>query len=376
MEHLPKRSSLVHETAVTLKEWISTGTLGEILPGEMQLKKRLGIGRDTLRLALKLLTEEGWVQPTAKGLQRRVLANHQLPPKHAGNNQLPVTFLSPHRIEHRVTLLEMEDTQIGLAEQGRSLRFLSPDIFHLKHPERQLERLVHAHPSAAWILYITSGPIQRWFAQQGLPTFLYEWPYPDVNLPYVVPDWEAAAFHAGLQLIRQGHRIIGIFEYAERRPALVAEEQGLQRALATAGDTGQLVVFKDDLSPSSVARSLEAAFKLKNRPTALVFTRATQVLTCFSWLASKGIRVPTDVSLVSLPNDSWYSELHPPLSYYEPNTGTFSRDIAQRVLELANTGKITRKSIKIPLEHIPGATIGPAPGLKAELLSNHGDKLI
>src|SRR5665213_1064496 len=364
MEHLRKRSILVHETAATLKEWISTGVLSEMLPGELQLKQRLGIGRDTLRLALKLLTNEGWVAPAAKGLQRRVLAKPPLPPKPADQDRLPVTFLSPHRIEHRVTLLEMEDTQIRLAEQGRSLRFLSPDIFHLKHPERQLERLVQVHPSAAWILYITSGPIQRWFAQQGLPAFLYEWPFPGVNLPYVVSDWETAAFHAGLQLIRHGHRIIGIFEYEESRPGQVAEEQGLQRALATAGGAGRLVVFKDDRSPLSVARALDLAFGLKERPTALVFTRATQVLTCYSWLVSKGIRIPTDVSLVALANDLWYSEFYPPLSYYEPNMKVFSRDIAQRVLELANTGSVTRKSIKIPLEHVPGTTIGPAPHLK------------
>src|ERR1022692_4969298 len=154
MEHLPKRTSLVHATATTLKEWISTGMLSEVLPGELQLKGRLGVGRDTLRLALKLLTDEGWVEPAAKGQQRRVHAQRLSSPKQTDKDQLPVTFLSPHRIEHRVTLLEMEDTQMRLAEQGRKLRFLSPDIFHLKHPERQLERLVHAHPSAAWILYI------------------------------------------------------------------------------------------------------------------------------------------------------------------------------------------------------------------------------
>src|ERR1022692_1726045 len=42
MEHLPKRTSLVHATATTLKEWISTGMLSEVLPGELQLKGRLG----------------------------------------------------------------------------------------------------------------------------------------------------------------------------------------------------------------------------------------------------------------------------------------------------------------------------------------------
>lgn len=365
MEHLPKRTSLVHETAATVKQWISSGILGDILPGELQLKARLGVGRDTLRLALKLLTDEGWVKPAAKGLQRRVLAKHPLPPQPVGKELLPVTFLSPNRIEHRITLLEMEDTQRGLTEQGRSLRFLSPDIFHLKHPDRQLERLVHAHPSAAWILYLTSEPVQRWFARQGLPTFLYEWPFPGVNLPHVVPDWEAAAFHAGLQLTRQGHRVVGIFEYQERRPGLLVIEKGLERALATTGTAGRLIVFKDDLSPPSVARSLEAAFKLKERPTALLFTRSTQVLTCFSWLSSKGIRVPADVSLVALANDSWYAELYPALSFYEPNTKVYSREIARRVLELANTGGVTRKSVKIQLEHVTGSTIGLAPQLNA-----------
>jgi DNA-binding LacI/PurR family transcriptional regulator len=333
--------------------------LSEVLPGELQLKNRLGVGRDTLRQALKLLEQEGWLEPALQGQQRRVRIRHSSPPKQTDRGQLPVTFLSPHRIEHRITLLEMEDTQIRLAELGRSLRFLAPDLFHLKHPERQLERLVQAHPSAAWILYITSEPIQRWFAQQGLPTFLYEWPFPNVNLPYVVADWESAAFHAGLQFIRHGHRVIGVFEYAERRPGLMAIEQGLQRALATAGYNARLAVFHDDRSLSAMARSLELAFSAKERPTALVFTRATQVLTCFSWVAARGIRIPKDVSIVSLANDSWFADLYPPLAYYAPNTRTFSRHVAQQVLELVNTGRVTRKSIKIPLEYVAGATIGP-----------------
>jgi hypothetical protein len=65
--------------------------------------------------------------------------------------------------------------------------------------------------------------------------------------------------------------------------------------------------------------------------------------------------------MVALPNDSWYTELYPALSYYEPNTKIFSRDIAQRVMELVGTGRVTRKSIKIPLEYVAGATIGPVP---------------
>jgi len=358
MHRLPRRISLVQETARTLKEWISTGVFSAKLPGELRLKTRLGVGRDTLRSALKLLINEGWIASSGKGLQRRIEPGRITSQMTAWSRRLPVTFLSPHRIEHRVTLLEMADTESRLVEQGLNLRFISPDIFHLKNPDYQLEQLVETHPSSAWILFISSEAIQRWFNRRGIPTFLYEPPYPGVDLPYVASDWEGAAFHAGVQLLRQGHRTIGILEYQERRPGLLAMESGLRRALASVGAEGRLAVFKDDNSPASVARSLEAAFSRQKKPTALVLSRASQLLTCYSWLASKGIRVPADISIVSLANDSWFKDLHPAICHYQPSSALMSRNIADRVLELATTGQITRKSLRIELEYIPGATIG------------------
>lgn len=361
MEHLPKRTSLVIETAATLKEWIGAGVVNDVLPGELQLKTRLGVGRDTLRLALKLLAQEGWVTPALQGRQRRVRVDH--PPAVEGLKaaKLPVTFLSPNLIESRTTLLEMEDTQMRLADQGRNLRYLAPAIFHLKHPEHHLEQLVSTNPSAAWILFLASEPMQRWFERQRLPTFLYGSPFPGVNLSYVGSHWEAAAFHAGIQLARRGHRIIGIMEYQARFPGVLREEQGLERALASTSSDGRLLRFKDERTPASITRSLEAAFIMRERPTALVLTYTSQLLTCYSWLVSKGIRVPADVSLVSLTNDSWFENLEPPVCYYRPDTRLMSRNIADRVLELVETGQVTRKSCWIQLEYVPGATIGPAP---------------
>jgi DNA-binding LacI/PurR family transcriptional regulator len=361
MENLPKRTSLITETASTLKQWIATGVLRDILPGELQLKKRLGVGRDTLRVALKSLAQEGWVTEATQGRQRRVQAKHLPVAQDVQATKLPVTFLSPNPIESRTTLLELEDTQLRLAERGHGLRYLSPAIFHLKHPEHRLEKLVRANPSVAWILYLATGPIQRWFEQRGIPTFIYGSAFPGVNLPYVVSHWEAAAFHAGIQLVRQGHRIIGILEYEVRFPGVLREERGLERALATAGGKGRLIRFKDDRTPASIARSLELAFSLRERPTALALTYTSQLLTCYSWLVSQGIRVPADISLVSLVNDSWFADLFPPVCYYRPDTKLMSRSIADHVLELVDTGQAMKKSRRIPLDYIPGATIGPAP---------------
>lgn len=366
LRRLPKRTSLVQETVTTLQEWISQGVLKHTLPGEMQLKVKLGVGRDTLRLALKSLTKEGWVLPAVKGRQRRVQTRRLSRLGKTAGDPLPVTFLSSHPVEHRSTLVELEDTRQRLAEQGRNLQFVAPDIFQLKHPQRRLKRLVREHPSAAWILYGTNEPIQRWFAEQGVPTFLYETPFPGVDLPFVAADWEAAAFHAGIQLVRQGHRRIGMLEYQECGPGLLAAEQGLKRALATVGVTERMMVFNDS-SPVSVARSLDLAFRLKQRPTALIVTRASQLLTCYSWLASRGIKVPTDASLICLANDSWYVDLHPQVCHYQPDSQTMSRQIAKRVLELVATGQVVRDSILTPMEYVSGATIGPAPDGRAAI---------
>jgi DNA-binding LacI/PurR family transcriptional regulator len=355
MEPLPKRTSLVHETANTLKQWIRSGILKAELPGELQLKDRLKIGRDTLRAALQLLTEEGWISAPGQGRQRRVQSQVADLSLEAATEKLPVSFLSPHTVEHRVTLLEMEDARERLEERGTTLRFLAPHIFHLQKPERALERLVADYPSAAWVLYLANERMQHWFEQKQLPTLIYGSPFPGISLPFVVSDWGAAAFHAGVQLLRRGHRVIGMIEYEVPFPGILAINDGIDRALA---GNARMHIFKDDRTPGSVARAIESAMSLPERPTALVLTRATQLLTCLSWFASQGIRIPRDVSVMCLANDSWFADLYPPISYYEPDTRLMSRTIGDRVIDLVQFGRVTRKSVRIAMHHVPGATIG------------------
>ena len=362
MIHLPKRNSLVHETASTLKQWIAEGILKDIVPGELDLKERLRVGRDTVRLALQVLTNEGWITPSSQGRKRRI----RHPPKAGGQHPaktpgLPVTFLTPYPDELGQTLMEMEDTQKRLVEMGRSLQFVSADIYRQKNPERQLENLLQTHPSAAWVLYAASRPIQKWFAKKRLPALVHGWPYPGVDLPFITKDWESAGFHAGIQFIRQGHRILSMFEYQKRGVGAMLIERGLRRAIATTQEGTKLLRFKDERTPASIAKAFELAFKLKERPTAMILTSSNHLLTSLSWLVSKGICVPKEVSLLALPNDTWYSEFYPPVCYYKLNTKVFSHGMAERVLELVEDGCVHKKSLHISLEYVRGATIGAAP---------------
>jgi LacI family transcriptional regulator len=302
-----------------------------------------------------MLTEEEWISAQGQGRQRRVQS--RLPELAGETNaeKLPVTFLSPHTIEHRVTLIEMDDARERLEEQGHAMRFLAPQIFHLKKPERALDRLVRAYPSAAWVLYLAGERMQRWFQQNHVPALIYGSPFPGVMLPFVVSDWGAAAFHAGVQLLRRGHRVIAMIEYEVPFPGILAINEGMARALAS---HATVHIFKDDRTPGSVAHAIADAMNLKERPSAMVLTRATQLLTCLSWFASRGIRIPQDVSVICLANDSWFAELYPPVSYYEPDTRLMSRSIGDRVMDLVQFGRVTRKSMRVAMHHVPGATIG------------------
>jgi DNA-binding LacI/PurR family transcriptional regulator len=361
MALLPRRTSLVTATAETMKKWIADGDLIGLLPGELRLKTRLSVGRDTLRLALRRLEQEHWISATGQGRQRRVEHEH-LPLRHrAHGRHLPVSLLSPFPIVDRIMLVEMEDLQRHLADQGRELRFVSSHFLHLQRPEQHLKRLVGENPSAAWMLYFVNEATQRWFEQQGLPAFIYGSPFPGVNLPFVVNDWESAAFHAGIQLTRQGHRVIAQMGFEQTMPGMLAIERGLRRALAAVEAPSQLVMLKDDHSPQTVFRLLETAFRLDIRPTALVFCGSSQLLTCYSWMTSKGIATPADLSLVCIPSDSWFQDLCPPVCHYENNTKTFARHVRLKVMELVETGRVARGSIHVRLEYKAGATIGPTP---------------
>lgn len=355
MKTLPKKSSLVEETVRTLKEWISGGIIKDIMPGEIPLKNSLGVSRETLRGALELLCRENWIEETVKGRSRRIrnLSEIQVAPT---TRLLPVTFLVDYDNLGLRRLLDMKITEDRLLQQGRSLQYLQTSIFRYRHLAQRLEKLVTSHPSAAWIIRFGTLEIQRWFEEREIPTLVYGDPFPGINLPYVTYDWGGAAFHAGIQLARQGHRHVALLVNNPDAPSYGAIRKGLLDGLATMGG-GRVTGFFG--VPELVADDMERIFSMEDRPTALVLGRAAVVISCYSWLLSRGLGVPRDLSVVSLANETWFSNMNPPLDHYRPSTGKATHAIAERVMDLVNFGVVSGKSALLPLEYEKGGTIGP-----------------
>jgi len=357
---LPKRTSLITQTAESLKKMIVDGDLSGTLPGEFPLKASLGVGRDTLRLSLKQLEQEGWLSAAGRGRQR-VIKYQQLPVQNREQqSRLPVTFLSPFPVVDRITLLELDELRQHLAQQGRELRFVCSSQLHTERPERHLKRVVAQNPSGAWVLHWVGEHTQRWFLQQAVPAIVYGSVFTGINLPFVVNDWESAAFHAGVELTRHGHRTLALLAFETRMPGALHIERGLRRALATVGAPTRLMVFTETGSPQAIAQALDKIFQLSIRPTALVLCSSSQLLTCFAWIASKGIAVPDMVSLICIPRDIWFEDLYPPVCHYENNPKIFARLFCQKVIELLETGHVARGGTSVRLNYKRGATIGAA----------------
>lgn len=355
MARIPDRQSLPAQAAEIIREMMAAGELRDQLPGERTLAAQLQIGRDTLRAALSLLEAEGAISPKEHGKRRRILGA----PTRDRSATRRIAFLSPKTLSQLPPwmLVEFDSLREFLNQRGYQLQLLCPGLFHLKNPGRRLEHLVRDTEADAWILYQCSGLIQQWFQEKNLPALIRGYPYPDIAIPSIDEDWEAAAFHAGTLLKREGHQRLGLLMPDSQLAGLLATERGLRRAF---DKEAAVINMIEKGSSESVARALSRALRLQNPPTAIVATRSRHVLSLVSWLAQYKRTIPGDLSLVALTSEPWFDHLHPKPCHYFADPASFARAVVRLILPIA-AGKQSHsvsKKFLIP-EYIAGGTIAP-----------------
>jgi DNA-binding LacI/PurR family transcriptional regulator len=93
--------------------------------------------------------------------------------------------------------LQRTGLELVLSEGGRH---------YFQQPETHLERLAHAHPRSAWVLFGSSLAMQQWFVARRLPAILVGPVFPGIDLPSIEYDHAAIAQHATATLAAAGHR--------------------------------------------------------------------------------------------------------------------------------------------------------------------------
>jgi len=336
---LPQRTSLATEAAKVIIKMIESGEIKKQLPGERTMAERLQIGRDTLRGALKQLESTGWISGSQHGKRRKILkqvirqADDQKATKRIG-------MLSPKRIEDMppTMLTELDNLRDMLSKRGYTLDVHSPGIFHMQRPEARLKAFMEESPCDAWVLYQTSKPIQEYFQKHNIPCIVRGYPHANVQLPHLDGDWRAATIHAASILTRSGHKSIGIVVPDAELEGLKVAQDGLRSVIEGPNINGTLHVIQECRSASSVIDAFQASLREPIPPTALVVTRSRHVLTLLSWLASAGIRIPRDISLIALTHEYWFEHLYPAISHYYLPPANMARSIMRQLLYFVEQG--------------------------------------
>ena len=336
---MPMRGNLVAECARVIRLRIDNGEWHGVMPGERPLAEVLQVGRDTVRLALLQLERERVVSAPQAGSKRAILLAAA---QGAGErpHALRIGMLSPLRLEQlsQPMLFEVDHLRCALADKGGSLDLFAPGWYDQKDPARNLAQLVEREPCNAWILFRSSIQVQRWFAKSDVPCLIRGYPQPEVELTHLDVDWEATSRHAAGRLWRLGHRRVGILVPNETLRGLTAAVKG---AVELGEPDFSVLEIAENSTAQGVITALARALKQTSPPTALIATRPRQVATAMTWLASKGIRVPTHISLVSLAHEPFLDHLVPAISGYRVDPEAVSKQVIRRIeaLVAGNPGR-------------------------------------
>lgn len=354
---IPERQYLASQALELLRRQISSGEWGEFMPPERDLAQRMKVGRNTLRQALTVLEQEGWIEPGHVGRRRRILGSGGAGEAPAPKRVILLTPYDPLRLPTYL-LRETDHLRRAFNEAGYRLDPMTSKAFRVERCERILERLVHLESAGLWILQNAPMPIQQWFDQQDIPAMVVGYSYPGIDLPFVTEDVVAAARHAVGRLSTRGHKRLALLQPSSVLAGHSLVRTGMEEICAR--EQMELRQVQHDGTRDGLCRKLDALLASEFRPTALIMVYTFDVITAMTHLARRGCLVPADMSLVSLFDDSSLDAVVPEVTRYRINADHFMRQVFMMAGSLVGARGHTYEPVHLQPEMIRGETLGQA----------------
>ena len=357
-----QRVSLPELAAQSLRDGIASGrwTSG-VLPSEAELCRELRIGRETLRRAMRLLVAEKLLIMGGRGKRHRIVS---IPER--------VVSAVPGRVIRILTpvpLKQLGETHLAIcetlrecAERGgyRVEMECHPRVYQLRDPS-ELARL-HALPdTAGWVVFFSTEAIQRVLMDRGIPAVLVGPAYAGIQLPTVWPDSVAAARHAVGLFHARGHRRVAYAQGPKSELTL-----GIKRAsVAFSEEAARLGITACTLTFDPAERSWRSdsapLLAMRHRPTAILCSGSYLALNLLCHAQNGGLRVPRDLSLVSLWPESFMRQTEPALANYLVDSADVGRKIARLLFRRIVRGPAEHGGISVIPEFEAGGSLGPPP---------------
>jgi len=309
--------SIAAQVAQALRAEIGNRAWADSLPGERQLAERFQVSRKTIRKALAELRAEGLLATArSRGSTIAQPRGRARPP----SPRIALLLPQPLEASRPYTVLWVNRLMALLQETGHPLQTFHGTKYFGQNAARSLARLTRAHPARAWIIGGSNRPLQEWFAASGLPTII------------------AGSAHAG---------------DAE-------SEQGFREGLATSPAAPEPLVCSPERSAPSILREIKRLLARKAPPTGWLVSNSYAYLTVLSYLASLGLRVPRDISVISRDEETFLTFMHPTPTYYSTKPAKFAHALHQGLKRLLS-GDTSPFAIRIMPDLVQGSSVGPAP---------------
>ncbi|MDP0489831.1 MAG: substrate-binding domain-containing protein [Verrucomicrobiota bacterium JB023] len=347
--------SASEQVAAHLKRSIQEGQWSRYIPGAKRLASELNVNTKTVESALLILERDEIIINQGPGKRRLIM-----PTTTESSRQARVGILLYEQADRQVPYLI--ELQHALTKAGHSVIFGEKSLVQTKMRLSAIEKTVEQTPADIWL--IVGGPrhVLEWFAERPEPSFAIFGRSSEVNIAGAGPDKAPCFAEATRKLIGLGHqRISLITRKLRRQPTPGLCERAFLAELAKHGlPTSDFNLPDWDESIEGLQGLLKSLFQV-TPPTALIVDEVPFLITTLQFLASRGLKVPEDVSLVSNEFDPSFMWCKPTFAHVNWSSRRLV-DSTLRWVDATTRGKQTRRQIRLQGEFIMGETIARAKG--------------
>jgi LacI family transcriptional regulator, galactose operon repressor len=198
---------------------------------------------------------------------------------------------------------------------------------------------------------------------RGLPIVLVDNFLPGVDLPSVVPDYQAGARLATEHLLRLGHRRVAFLGAAVSYPFGWQTLEGYGEALAAQG-IGQdpTLVRRAEIAVDAATAATLSLLALPDPPTALFAVTDAMAIGALRAARDRGVRVPGGLAVVGMDDIEMSAYTDPPLTTVRVAKDAMGRLAAEWLIGLIEGDAAGRPAPSLPTELIVRGTCGGPPG--------------
>ncbi len=346
--------SAVDQVSEHLRKELIRGSFSGTMPGVEPLAKELGVNHKTVRAALRQLEDEGLVIDQGKGIQRRIA----LPKDHAPSF-LRIGLLQGDSNSRDVSyIIEIRHL---LEEAGHIPFFPDKSLEDLGMDVRRVADYVEQTEADAWVVSAASRSVLEWFSNYSTPSLALFGRRQGLPIAAAGPDKPPVCSDATRHLISLGHRRIAMLIRKQHRiPKPAGSALAFVNELEAANiPCGSFNLPDWEESKEGFKTLLTSLFE-HTPPSALIIDEAFLFNAAVFFLASRGIKIPGDVSLICTDADPSFAWCEPSIAHIRWDYQPVVRRIGQWANNVAK-GKEDYRQTLTKAEFIKGRTIGRAP---------------